>query len=350
MFHRISYSDKMLFAKHLAIMLRSGIPISDGVTTLYEQTTNKSFKKVLKKVLSDIENGHSVTDALGKHPEVFDPLYISFVKTGEESGKLPENLEYLADQLKKTNEFRKKVQSALLYPAFVIGTAIVVGGGISFFVLPQLIPLFDSLDVKLPLSTRILLWFATIMKNYWYIILAGAIGISVAFSAFIKTKPGKLFWHRSLIRIPVIGLIIQNAQMSVLCRNLGLMLSSGLPIVEALRTEREATSNLVYKEYINRLVEGVNKGKPIEEILTTTHAKYVPALATRMIGVGEKTGKLDESLLYLSDYFESEVDTMAKNLSGILEPVMLVGIGLAVAFVAMSIISPIYQLTGSIKK
>jgi MSHA biogenesis protein MshG len=205
MFNRISYSDKMLFAKHLAIMLRSGIPISDGVTTLYEQTTNKSFKKVLKKVLTDIENGHSVTDALGKHPKVFDPLYISFVKTGEESGKLPENLEYLADQLKKTNEFRKKVQSALLYPAFVIGTAIVVGGGISFFVLPQLIPLFDSLDVKLPLSTRILLGFATIMKNYWPIIIAAIVGLIIALQLFIKTKQGKLLWHKALIRLPIVG-------------------------------------------------------------------------------------------------------------------------------------------------
>lgn len=350
MFNKISYTDKMLFAKHLAIMLRSGIPISEGISTLHEQTTNTKFKKVLGNVLSRVENGHSVTDALGKHPWVFDPLYLSFVKTGEESGKLPENLEYLADQLKKTNEFRKKVQSALLYPAFVIGTAVIVGGGISFFVLPQLIPLFDSLDVALPLSTRLLLGFATIMKTYWPFIIAVCIAICVGLHFFIKTKMGKLIWHKTLIRIPIVGRIIQNAQMAVLCRNLGLMLSSGLPIVEALRTAREATSNLIYKEYVNRLVEGVNKGKPIEEILMSTHAAYVPALATRMIGVGEKTGKLDESLLYLSDYFESEVDTMAKNLSGILEPVMLVGIGLAVAFVAMSIISPIYELTGSIKK
>lgn len=350
LFSRVSFLDRLLFTKHLSIMLTSGITIAEALEALAAQTKSAVFNKVLTDILKKVENGESLSKALAAHPKVFNTFYISIIEVGEEAGELEKNLEFLAGQLEKDYALRKKIQGAMLYPAIVLSTSTVIGVGLSLFVMPKLIDLFQSLDVKLPVTTQILLFFANTMKNYGILVVAGFFGVLFLFKLLTQLPAVKPLWHRFLLIIPIIGPFIEYSALSEMFRNLGIMIKSGLSITRALDIQHEVTENLVFKEYIKVLQKEVQKGKGIEEELETKHFSKIPALATKMIGVGEKTGKLDETLIYLGNFYDDEVDNIAKNLSTTLEPILLLGIGLIVAFVALAIISPIYQLTGSIKR
>jgi type IV pilus assembly protein PilC len=350
LFDRVRFVDKLLFTKHLAVMIKSGIPIGDAIDAIAQQTQNAAFKKLLNAILADIDNGQSFEKALSKHPKVFDAFYINVISIGEQSGTLEKNLEYLADQLKKNYEFSKKVHGALLYPTIVLTIAFIAGGSISIFVLPQLVDLFSSLDVELPLATKILLFIATTMRDYGILIGIGFVGLLFALKMLITVPRVKWYWDQILLSMPGLGPFLRDVEIAFLCRNVGIMLKSGLTITAALNAQHNATTNLIFKKYINDLSVIVDKGQPIAEKLTPKAFPHIPQLVPKMLGVGEKTGKLDESFLYLGDFFSDEVDNYSKNLSTLIEPVILIGIGLVVAFVALAVISPIYQLTTGIHR
>lgn len=349
-FSRVTLLDKVFFTKHLSVMLKSGVPLLTSIQTILSQSTNPAFRDVLKELAKDVSDGSSLEEALRKHPKVFGPLYLNLIKVGEKSGNLEKNLEFLASQLKKEYEFRNKVSGAMLYPEIVLGTISVIGVFISIFVLPKLVDLFASLDIKLPISTRIILFVGRTMRDFGILIVGFFIGL-VVLARILATMPAvKPFYHRMLLSMPVFGVFLQNIELASFTRNLGIMLKSGLPLSVALQTEYESTENRVYKEYIKALSLGIQDGRTLESVLSAPDFKFMPKIMVKMIGIGEKTGKLDESLTYLGDFFEDEVDNTSKNLGNVLEPLLLVIIGLVVAFVAFSIISPIYEFTGSIKR
>lgn len=350
LFGKVSLVDLLAFTKHISLMLKSGIALPEAIEILEKQTTHSSFKSLLQKVHQEIANGQPLHKALIKFPHVFDAFYINLIKVAEESGSLEKNLDYLAIHLKKQHEFSNKVRGALLYPSIVLGVALVVGIGLSIFVLPKLIDLFASLDVELPLSTKILLFFAQVMRDYGIYILVGMIASIMIIKYAITTRFIKPFWHSFLLHVPIFGVFIQNIQLASMFRNLGTMLGVGVPISAAIDAQFDTTTNCVYKNILEHIKTGVRKGKSIEEVLSIDKKKHMPLIAIRMIGVGEKTGKLDETFVYLGDYFEDEVDEASKNLSTVLEPIILIVVGLIVAFIAISIIGPIYQFTGSIKR
>jgi type IV pilus assembly protein PilC len=350
LFEHVTFLDKFLFTKHLSVMIRSGIPLSEAVESIYAQSQNPAMKRLLRRVQRDIQNGQTLEKALSNFPKVFDPFYLNLIRIGEESGNLEKNLDYIAAQLKKNNEFEKNIRSALLYPGIVLMIAGIAGAGISLFVLPQLISLFTSLSIDLPLPTKILLFFAQLMKGYGFLIIGGIIALGIVFRMLIAYPPVTKHWHKFLLQLPVLGVFFQNVQVAFFCRNLGIMLQSGLPILNALEVQYKATTNYIYKLYVAHIIHGVEKGHSIGGTLTKANFRYMPLIATKMIGIGEKTGKLDESLMYLGDFFSEEVDEYSKNFSTIIEPVMLLVIGLAVAFLALAIISPIYQLTSGIHR
>ncbi|MDQ3099377.1 MAG: type II secretion system F family protein [bacterium] len=349
-FDRVSYLDKLLFTKHLSLMIKSGIPIVEAIEIIGEQSSSSALKKVLHSVAQDINNGQPLYKALERNKKTFEPLYINLIKIGEESGNLEANLEHLAIQLKKNYEFNKKVQGALLYPAIIFLTALIVGSGISIFVLPKMIDIFKSLDIDLPLSTRILLWFANLMKYHGFLIVGIIFAVLILARLLITREPFKSWWDRLILNIPVFGKFRQNIELATFCRNFGIMMRSGLPIGMALQAEYDATQNTVYKKYIENMQKGVQRGLSLEQSLSKTEHKTFPLIALKMIGIGERTGKLDDTLIYLGDFFADEADNTAKNFSVILEPIILISVGLLVAFLAFSIISPIYQVTGSIKR
>jgi len=346
----MTFLEKFLFTKHLGVILKSGIPIAEAISIIKDQSTNNGFKMTVTKIEKDIINGTSLYQALKKFPRIFDSFYLHLVKIGEDSGNLDTNLNYLATALRKNYDFKKKVQGALLYPEIILVTALLVGGGISIFVLPQLIDLFKSLDITLPLSTQILLFVANLMKNYGLYIFTGILLFIFIFKLIINQISVKPHWHKILLSAPIFGKFLQYVEMSSMCRNLGMMLKSGLPVHLVFDTQIESTSNLVYRRYLEIIRQGVGAGRTIEEEIIKNKMIFIPNLATKMIGVGEKTGKLDESLLYLGDFFEDEVDQISKDFSTVLEPIILLIVGFMVAYLAMAIISPIYEFTGSINR
>jgi len=346
----VSLLDKLLFTKHLSVMIKSGITIAESIEVLSHQTKSDRLKHILDEVSKDIKNGQSLARSLSKHPKAFSDFYISLIDVGEESGTIDKNLDYLAKQLAKDYQLRKKIQGALLYPTIVVSAITIIGIGMSLFVLPKLVELFTSLDVKLPITTKILLYFANLMKNHGVFIIAGFVAAIFLLRILISLSFVRPKWDRITLSFPIFGTLFQNQQLSILCRNLGIMLKSGLPITKALEVEHKASENYVFKDYIEGIQKAVDKGKAIEDELTLGHYSKFSPIAVKMIGVGERTGKLDETFLYLGDFFEEEVDDTTKNLPVVLEPLLLLIIGLMVGFVALAIISPIYELTGAIKR
>lgn len=348
-FSHVSMQEKLLFTKHLSVMLRSGIPILEALSILIEQTTSPSFRRTLERVFKHIKNGKSLSDAIELSGKTFDQFFISIIGVGEESGTLEQSLDFLSDQLQKDYQLKKKVQGAMLYPTIVFTLVIILGGFIALFILPQLVTFFEAFDTKLPLTTQILLTTANFFKNHGILFFI-CLGVFIAlWSLFIKTKTVKPLWQKMLYAFPLFGKLLTYNQTVRFCRNLGILLKSGVPITAALETTKNTLSSVHYIRAVSYVLQEVKRGKSIDKALTDNrHVRFQP-IVVKMIGVGEKTGKLEESLIYLADFYEQEVDGITKNLSTILEPVLLIFIGLAVGFIALAIISPIYELTGSIR-
>lgn len=300
--------------------------------------------------MADVKNGQSLAKSLRKHPEVFNQFYVSLVAVGEESGTLEENLTFLSAQLAKDNALRKKIQGAMLYPGIVLTATLIMGTFIALFVLPKLVEFFESFEVELPLPTKILLFVSQVASNYGLLILAVAIALIIGFRIAISRPFFKAKWHHFLLRIPFLGGLVGYGQIARFSRNFGTLMKSGVPISRSLEITTDTLSNLKFKSDLAEVGKALQKGKGIGDTLSSNKYFEYPPIVSRMIQIGEKTGKLDETLLYLSDFYEDEIDTLSKNLSTIIEPVLLISIGLLVGFVAVSIISPIYELTGSIRR
>lgn len=349
-FASIKFVDKLLFTKHLAMMAKSSITVVEALDILAAQTESALLKKVLTDMGKDIKNGKSLAESMSKHPKIFDTFYTSIIEVGETSGTLDESLSYLAAQLAKEYAFRKKVQGALMYPTIVLTAAGLVGIGVSLFVLPKLVDLFNGFDTKLPVSTQLLISFSNIMQHFGIFVVAGLAGLVFLIRFVLSLRAVKPYIDNVLLLIPVFGKIVQNAELASFCRNLGVMLKSGIPITNALAIEVKIITNRVFQEYVLLMLAATDKGRSLSDELQQGKYKRIPLIVTKMIEVGEKTGNLEETLLYLADFFEDEVDDATRNISTLLEPVMLLVIGGLVAFVALAIISPIYSLTGSVGK
>ena len=347
-FSRVSDQDRMLFARHLALMSKSGISLSESIDVLIQQTKSETFRDILKGVVRDLENGQSLSKSLARHPEVFNPFFTNLIEIGESTGNFSKNLAYLADQLSKDHAFRVKIKNAMLYPMIVLSLAVVVGLGVSIFALPQLITVFDSFNTPLPLDTRLLIWFAKVMRDDGLIIVGVILAVIVVFRALLRITQVRILWEKILLKLPIIGPALQSTQLTLFCRNLGVMLQGGVPVTAAFDIQARNTDNLVYRQYVMDIRKAIGQGSAIADQLALKEYHDFPPIVSKMVAVGEKTGKLDESFMYLGDFFEAQVDEFTTNVSTILEPALIFIIAGIVAFIALSIITPIYQLTGSI--
>jgi type IV pilus assembly protein PilC len=285
---------------------------------------------------------------MAKHPKVFDGFFVSLVDAGEQSGNLENNLGFLADQTRKDFALKQKVKGAMLYPGLVLGATAVMGTGISWFVLPQLIDLFTSFEVELPLSTKILMGAAFFMRDYGAFAFFGMILVIVSLVLLLRMRHIKKISHRIMLRVPVLGKILSDGQLASFSRNLGTLLKSGIPMLTAFEITTNTLSNLVFVDDLKEIKERIKTGKSIFESMQAGHYDEFDKLTRRMIDVGEKSGNLEEMLIYLSDFYDEDIDGMSKNLTTLLEPALLLTIGIVVGFVAMAIISPIYSLVGGI--
>lgn len=347
---RVKFVDKLVFTKHLATMIKAGISLAEAIDTLKLQTKGTPLGKVLKSVDADIENGETLEKALRKFPKVFDEFYLSMIKIGEKAGTLESNMEFLAEHLNKEAALRKKVKGAMLYPGLVLSAALIMSMFVSLFILPQFVDFFDSFQIELPIATKILLAIANFMQAYGVVFFASLISGIVLTGLVLNSKPVRPTWHKILLKTPLFGKIIKYSQLTNFSRNFGVLLASGITVTESLETTSNTLSNLVYKDKIARLNKSLKAGKNLSEAIEKEMGAEFPVLVSRMIAVGEKTGSLEETLGYLAEFYEEEIDVISKSLTTILEPLLLLGIGLVVGFVALAIITPIYELTGSIQR
>ncbi len=260
---RVSFLEKLLFTKHLAVMIKSGIVTSEALEILIDRTKSPSFKKILSEILKDILNGQTLAKSLGKHPQVFDQFYLGLIEVGEEAGTLEQNLEYLAGQLAKEYDLRKKIQGAFLYPAVVLSATLIMGGFLSLFILPQLVNFFDAFSIELPLTTRILLAVANFMKYYGLFFIGGILLLLAGLTGIIRITPIKKIWQLMVLRIPILGILLFNGQLVRFTRNLGTLLKSGIPIIRSLEITSLTMNYLVFKEALTFTKEEILKGKQL---------------------------------------------------------------------------------------
>jgi type IV pilus assembly protein PilC len=345
----ISFLDRILFAKNLALMIKAGLSLGESLAIIKEQTKSRKFKQILDAVIKSINSGHSLADSLARHPRAFDALYINMIKIGEESGTLEENLESLSLRLEKSHQLRNKVKAAMIYPSIIIIATLVLSVGIIFFVLPKIIPIFKTFDIQLPLTTRILIWFTENIQSYGLFVLVGIMALLAILSLLSRVKAVRFLIHKLTLKLPIIGSITRDVNLAYFSRTLGVLLKSGVPIIHALDITRITSGNLIYQKELKEVTKEVKKGKSISNYLQQRESVF-PLMVSRMVGVGERTGNLEETLIYVGNFYEGEIDRATKSLSTILEPILLLIIGTVVGFIALAIITPIYEITHGLYK
>lgn len=340
----IGRKDKILFTKYLAVMLDAGIPLQESLKSLYDQFKSSSLRYIINQAVNDLSNGLPLGESLAKFPKIFNSFFLNIISIGETSGSLPSSLKYLTAEQEKTEDLTGKIRNALVYPAVVFAGAVGIGIYLAFFLLPKLLPLFKSLKIQLPLTTRILLALTDWLASFWFITIAGLAVIALIAAVLIRVKSVKFLLQRIVISIPIFGTLSRDTQISQFSRILGTLLASGVKIVPALRITSDSVSNLVYQKELLIISSLVERGETIGAELKK-HPGLFSLSAASIVSVGERTGKLSESLLSLADFTEKEVDNITKNLTTLIEPLILILVGVIVGFVALSIVTPIYQLT-----
>jgi type IV pilus assembly protein PilC len=348
-FKTISIQDRVDFAKNLSILLRSGIPINEALTALADQSNSRRFKTVVGKVRDDIENGTPLSKAFAKELKIFGVIFVSMIRAGEQSGTLQGNLQFLADWLSRNADLRREVGAATLYPKMVFGAALLLGGGLSVFILPMLVPLFTGLDVELPFITKALLAISLFVQQFWLlsiVLVAGLVGL-VVYSNTVK--PIRSAYHLMYLKMPFLGPLMKNYQLALITQLFGTLLKSGLTLNESVDIVSQAATNVHYQTALLRIKSASEKGTPLSSSMSEFPPLF-PKIAINIVSVGEQSGTLVNSFEYLSDFYTKEVNMQTKKLPTIIEPLLLVFIAGIVGFVALAIIMPIYELTGSISR
>ena len=344
-FHRVKFVDVVNVTRQLSTMIAAGLPLTDALSLL-EAEVSPNMQAIVSEVLRDVEGGKPLGDAFEKHPKVFNTVYVSLVRAGEAAGKLDEMLLRLADNLEKEREFRSKTQGALIYPIIVMIGMVIVTLIMMFFVVPQMTAIYEDFDAELPLATRMLVWFSKFLLSSWYFGIIGFFVFGWAFRAWHSTPIGRRTMDLIIFRIPIYGNLRKEILLAEMCRTLGLLISAGVSIVDGLSIVADTMQNIVYADSIRETAKRVEKGIGVAAVFSTF--EHFPPILPQMIAVGEETGKVDEVLLKLAVYFETESEHLVKGLTTAIEPLIMVFLGIGVGFLVIAIIMPIYNLTSQL--
>lgn len=342
----VSYKDKIIFTRNLAVMVKAGMTLDETLAILAEQSTNPRLAKILLQINSDIHNGKTLADGLAAHPRIFDQLYTNIVAAAEKSGTLEKSLNHLSDQLSQTYDIRVKIRNALFYPTMVVSGTMVVSILLSIFVLPKVTRLFESFHTTLPFATKLLIAFSDFITTHTLWVLLFVVLLFFGLPLLMRSKAMRPVWHRLMLRLPLFSRFSRNFNLALFSRTLGTLLSSGVPINQALEITSGTVRNVAYASALRDAVATQQTGESLGTALRAHPHLFTP-MVYRMISVGEESGNLEDVLLFLADYHEQEIDYLSKNLTNILEPLLLVVIGAGVLVVALAIITPIYSITGS---
>jgi len=344
---RVPFVQKMLFIHHLQIMTKAGLSIMNSLKILGEQIENKKLRRVIVNVKADVEKGQQLSEALAKFPKIFPSITVSMMAAGEESGKLEDALKNIYEQMHKTHELNSRIRGALIYPAVVF----IAMGGIALevvvVILPKLMTMFEEFNAELPLATRVLIWITNTTQAYGIWIAVGFVLLIMAIIYLIKKPKIKRIVHALNLKMPIFGMIIKKINLARFTLTLTSLLSSGIPIINAVRTTAEVQSNIMYRESLLEAAEKLKKGETLSSILAN-YPQNFPPMVTEMIMVGEETGQVEQMLKEMSEYYSAEVDDTMRNFSSIIEPVIILVLGLAVAGIALAVITPMYSLAQSV--
>lgn len=342
-FSRVSLSEKLIFTRHLSVMIGAGFSLHKALEILGKQTINQNFKKIISAIVLRIKKGESLTSSLAKYPKVFNDFYISMVRIGEKAGNLEEVLKILAQYLKKEQSFKAKVKGAMFYPAVIVIAMIGIGILMMIVVVPKITDMFEELDVDLPLTTKVLIAVSGSLSKYSVFGFIALIFLIIILIRALKTQKGKYVVSWIFLNFPFLNKITKKINCARFARSFSSLMESGVPIIESLNITAKTLGNVFYSNSLIEIATEVKKGKRLQESLEKYKGIY-PILVSQMVGVGEETGELSDIIKRLADFYEEEVTNITNNLTSIIEPILMILIGIVVGFFAISIIQPMYSI------
>jgi type IV pilus assembly protein PilC len=346
-FNSVPEHQKIIFARNLGAMINAGLPLAKALNILERQVTNKKFKEIIESLGSEIRKGKPLSESCAIYPDVFPKLFIAMVKAGEESGKLSESLQIIANQMDGSFKLKEKIKGAMIYPGVIISVMLVIGVLMMIYVVPGITATFKDLNQQLPLMTQILISTSDFLKNNILLTFLGVIAIIAGFYFGLRTKIGSRSFEFIVLRLPVIGELVKETNSARITRTIASLLSSGVPYEESISITRDVIQNSYFKDILTTAISKVEKGETISSVFLE-NTKLCPVFVGEMMVVGEETGRLPAMLMEVANFYEDSVDQKTKNMSTIIEPVLMVIIGIAVAFFALAMIKPIYSLMDNV--
>lgn len=344
---RVSVHQRIVFARNLAVMMNAGLPLSRALLIMTKQTRNMYFKSILEAIENSIRSGKTFSESLKAYPKVFPHLFVAMVGAGEESGKLTEALQVIADQTEKNYLLLKKVKGALIYPGVIITAMLGIAIFMLVYIVPTLTSTFKELNVDLPSSTQFIIWLSESLKNNFILSVVTVIAAIAGFIFLMKSEKGKMAFNYVILKFPIIGNLVKQINAARTARTLSSLLSSGVSVVESLRITGDVLQNHYYKKVLKEAQKQVQVGAPISAVFTKAQDVY-PIYVGEMMAVGEETGEIGPMLQKVAQFFEEEVEQQTKDMSTIIEPFLMLIVGAGVGFFALSMIAPMYSLVDAI--
>lgn len=346
-FTKVGVKDKLFFTQNLQIMIKNGLALDRSLMALAEQTINKRLKAILEELSVNTQRGLSFSDSLAKHADIFGDFFINMVKAGELSGSLDKVLEQVYLQIKKMDSLRSKIISAMIYPIIVITAMIGIGIGMVVFIIPKITDIFTQSNVELPATTRAIIGLSDFFINHGVLVAIGMVGLIVVIILILKQPSGRRIYYSLLLKLPIAGPIIKKINLAKFCRTFSSLIKTDIPIASAFTITAQVLGNGPYAESLNNSLVDLKTGTNVTNILKKYPHLY-PPIVIQMSSAGEETGSLGEIFAEIADFYEDEIDQTMKNLPAIIEPVLILILGVAVGVMAISIITPMYSLTNSI--
>lgn len=342
-FKKVKMKDLMIFSRQFATLLEARVSINDSLRTLYDQTTSKRLKEVIFGLANDVDAGLSLSQALERHPDIFGEFYVNMVRSAEVTGRMDEVLMFLADYLEKEHALISRVRNALIYPIIVIGLFIIVAAIVVLVVVPTLAPIFEESNVPLPIFTRVLIAIANFVGNWWWALLLLLIGILAFGLDYIKTPEGRALFDELKLKIPVIGKLLSKLYVARMAESIGVLLEGGIATTQSIEITSHTVGNVLYSDLLHESAERVNAGELLSQAFKR-YPEHFPPLLSQMVAVGENTGRLDDMLHRVSKFYTGEVDDIVANLVELIQPGLIIAIGLLTGLLFASMLLPLYDL------
>lgn len=342
----VSQKELMVMFRQLATLISARVPMVSALDTLADQSANKYLRIILKEIEDDVEDGASFSESLEKHPTVFEPLVINMLRAGEVSGTLQRAIEVVAENIEKNYQLSAKIKGALFYPAFVFSAALIIGFLVVTFILPKLTGLIRDLGVAIPWYTAALMWVGDFMQVYWWAVILVFLAACFSFYYYINTSAGQADWNRVVLNLPIFGNLMKYVYITRFAENMSSLLNGGIPIVKALTIVSDVAGNLVFREVILHSAEEVKTGGAMSTVFL--HSPVIPPIVSQMIKIGEESGSVAKVLDGVASFYRSEVENITRNMTSLIEPILIVVLGIGVGIMVVGILMPIYDIAGKL--